>query len=118
MPIVTVSKTEITPVTYNDPTLAARLRPVLIAVLGADKVADGHAEMGSEDFGLFGLPGRQIPAFFLRVGATDPAKLVESERTGMPVPVLHSALFAPPPAPTLRTGVLGMTAAVLDLMKK
>jgi hypothetical protein len=32
--------------------------------------------------------------------------------------VLHSALFAPVPAPTIRTGVLGMTAAVLDLMKK
>jgi len=118
MPIITVSKTEITPVTYNDPAMAARLRPVLIAALGADKVTDGHAEMGSEDFGLFGLPGHQIPAFFLRIGATDPAKLAESERTGVPVPVLHSALFAPLPAPTIRTGVLGMTAAVLDLMKK
>jgi hippurate hydrolase len=118
MPIVTVSKTEVTPVTYNDPALAVRLRPVLISALGADKVAGGHAEMGSEDFGLFGLPDHQIPAFFLRIGATDPAELAESERTGVPVPVLHSALFAPVPAPTIRTGVLGMTAAVLDLMKK
>jgi hippurate hydrolase len=118
VPIVSVSKTEITPVTYNDPALAARLRPVLIAALGAGNVVDWHAEMGSEDFGLFALPGHQIPAFFLRLGATDPAKLAESQRTGVPVPGLHSALFAPEPSPTIRTGVIGMSAAVLDLMKK
>ena len=118
VPIVSVSKTEITPVTYNDPALAARLRPVLIAALGAGNVVDGQAEMGSEDFGLFALPGHQIPAFFLRLGATDPAKLAESQRTGVPVPGLHSALFAPEPSPTIRTGVIGMSAAVLDLMKK
>jgi hippurate hydrolase len=118
MPIVSVSKTETTPVTYNDPALAARLRPVLIAALGAGNVVDGQAEMGSEDFGLFALPGHQIPAFFLRLGATDPAKLAESQRTGVPVPGLHSALFAPEPSPTIRTGVIGMSAAVLDLMKK
>ncbi|MGO9097457.1 MAG: amidohydrolase [Bryobacteraceae bacterium] len=118
MPVVSVSKTEATPVTYNDPALAARLRPVFIAALGAGNVVDWHAEMGSEDFGLFGLPGHQIPAFFLRLGATDPAKLAESRRTGAPVPGLHSALFAPEPAPTIRTGVIGMSAAVLDLMKK
>jgi len=118
MPIVTVSKTEVTPVTYNDPALTARLKPVFIAALGADNVMDWHSEMGSEDFGLFGLPGRRIPAFFLRIGATDPGKHAESERSGIPVPGLHSALFAPIPSPTIRTGVLAMSAAVLDLMKK
>lgn len=118
MPVVAVSTTETTPVTYNDPALAARLRPVFAAALGAGSVVDGHAEMGSEDFGLFALPGHQIPAFFLRLGATDPAKLAESQRTGGPVPGLHSARFAPVPSPTIRTGVIGMTAAVLDLMKK
>ena len=118
VPIVSVSKTETTPVTYNDPALAARLRPVFIAALGIGNVVDWHAEMGSEDFGLFGLPGHQIPAFFLRIGATDPATLAESQRTGTPVPGLHSALFAPVPAPTIRTGVIGLSAAVLDLMKK
>ncbi len=117
-PIVTVSKTEVTPVTYNDPALAARLKPVFVAALGATSVVDWRAEMGSEDFGLFGLPGHQIPAFFLRIGATDPAKLDQSRQTGIPVPGLHSALFAPVPAPTIRSGVLAMSAAVIDLMKK
>jgi amidohydrolase len=120
MPIVTVSKTQVTPVTYNDPALAARLRPVFAAVLGAGKVVDWRTEMGSEDFGLFGLPEdpHRIPAFFLLLGATDPGKLAESQQTGIPVPGLHSALFAPVASPTIRTGVLAMSAAVLDLMKK
>jgi hippurate hydrolase len=117
-PVVAVSKTEITPVTYNDPALTARLRPVLNSALGASSVVDGKAEMGSEDFGLFALPDHLIPAFFLRIGATDAGKLAESQRTGIPVPMLHSALFAPVPSPTIRTGVLGMSAMVLDLMKK
>lgn len=118
MPVVAVSKTGSTPLTYNDPELAARLRPVFIVALGAEQVVVWKAEMGSEDFGLFSLPGYQIPAFFLRIGATDPAELGESQRTGVPVPGLHSALFAPVPSPTIRTGVIGMSAAVLDLMKK
>lgn len=120
MPIVTVSRTEVTPVTYNDPALAARLKPVFVAALGAGGVVDWHAEMGSEDFGLFGLPEdpHRIPAFFLRIGASDPGKLAESQRTGIPVPGLHSALFAPVASPTIRTGALAMSAAVLDLMKK
>ncbi len=49
---------------------------------------------------------------------SDPGKLAESQRTGIPVPGLHSALFAPVASPTIRTGVLAMSAAVLDLMKK
>jgi hippurate hydrolase len=100
--------------------LAARLKPVFAATLGASNVIDWHAEMASEDFGFFGLPDspNRIPAFFLRLGATAPTKLVESQRTGIPVPGLHSALFAPDASPTLRTGVLAMSAAVLDLMKK
>ena len=120
MPVVTVSSTEVTPVTYNDPAMAARLKPVFVAALGAGSVVDWHSEMGSEDFGLFGLPEdpHRIPAFFLRIGASDPGKLAESQRTGIPVPGLHSALFAPVASPTIRTGVLAMSAAVLDLMKK
>jgi len=34
------------------------------------------------------------------------------------LPTLHSALFAPLPEPTIRTGIKAMTSAVLELMKK
>jgi metal-dependent amidase/aminoacylase/carboxypeptidase family protein len=73
--------------------------------------------MGSEDFGLFSLE-HQIPATMFWLGASDPVKLQESRDTGRPMPSLHSALFAPVPEPTLRTGVKAMTTAVLELMKR
>jgi len=34
------------------------------------------------------------------------------------LPSTHSPLFAPDPEPTLRTGILGMTQVVLDLMPR
>jgi hypothetical protein len=43
----------------------------------------------------------------------DLAGLVDAQ-----LPGLHSAFFAPVASPTIRTGVLAMSAAVLDLMKK
>ena len=52
------------------------------------------------------------------VGGVKPEALKESERTGKPLPSLHSPLWAPLPEPTIKTGVEAMTAAVLDLMKK
>ena len=104
--------------TYNDPKLAQRLKGVLAGALGEGNVTEWQPEMGSEDFGLFGLEGRQIPIFQLRLGAADPRDLAESLRTGKPVPSLHSSLFFPQAEPALRTGVMAMTASVLDLMKR
>jgi hypothetical protein len=42
----------------------------------------------------------------------------QSRAAGTQLPSLHSALFAPLPEPTLRTGVKAMTSVVLELMKK
>ncbi|HKZ03688.1 MAG TPA: hypothetical protein VJ180_15705, partial [Pyrinomonadaceae bacterium] len=61
---------------------------------------------------------QQIPATMFWLGAVDPAKARQSRETGTPLPSLHSALFAPLPEPTLRTGVKAMTLAALELMKK
>ncbi len=116
MPIVTVSETEVTPPTINDPAFAGRLRAVAIATLGADHVQTGRSEMGSEDFGLFSLDGT-IPSVFVRLGAVDPGKLAESLKTGVPLPGPHSPYFAPVYEPTLRTGVTAMTALALDILK-
>jgi len=116
-PIVTVDPDH-APVTYNDPELARRLKEALRVSLGGEHVLDSTPEMGSEDFGLFGLEGRQIPIFMLRLGAADPEKLKESQRTGKPLPSLHSSLFFPMAEPAIRTGVIAMTSSVLGLMAK
>jgi amidohydrolase len=116
MPIVTVSQSEITPATYNDPALAERLRGVAVKALGADRVNPAESVMGSEDVGLFTLDG-QIPGVMFRLGAADPEKLAHAKETGVPLPGPHSPLFAPVYGPTITTGVTAVTAMALDLLK-
>jgi hippurate hydrolase len=73
--------------------------------------------MISEDFGRFGLDGK-IPVLLFWVGASAPETLAEARRTGTPMPGLHSSRFAPVPGPTLRTGIIAMTTAALELLGK
>jgi len=116
MPIVTVSQSEITPPTLNDPKFAARIRGIAEKALGPDHVQEVQPVMGSEDVGLFSLDGK-IPAVMFWLGASDPAKVAESLKTGVQLPGPHSPLFAPVYEPTLRTGVTAMTAMVLDILQ-
>lgn len=113
-----VIKDEFTPATYNDPALTRRVRGALANWLGADKVATIDAEMGGEDFSQFGRTTEKVPICLFRVGAVDPALVAESQRTGVPLPSLHSSKFAPLPEPTIKTGVTALTAAALDLLAK
>ncbi len=114
MPVMNVN--EGTEATLNDPALAERLRKVAAAALGADRVLQADSVMGSEDVGYFSLENK-IPAVMFRLGASAPEKLAESKRTGLPLPGLHSAQFAPVYEPTITTGVTAMTAMALDLLK-
>jgi hippurate hydrolase len=103
--------------TYNEPKLVDRLVVAFKQSLGDENVVQMPPMMASEDFGYFSLD-HKIPATIFWLGASDPAKVKQSRDTGVPLPGLHSALFAPVPEPTLRTGVKAMTSAVLELMKK
>jgi len=115
-PIVKISDTEVTAATYNEPQLTERLATVFRSALGEDNVVRVPSAMASEDFGYLSLD-QKIPATIFWLGAVDPVKVKLSRETGTPLPSLHSALFAPLPEPTLRTGVKAMTSAVLELMK-
>jgi amidohydrolase len=117
-PIVTVSKDEVCPAMYNNPELTKRLVAVWKRSLGDDNVEIVDPTMGGEDFSEYGLPDRSIPAVNFHFGAVEPAKIADSKRTGVSLPSLHSSKFAPVPEPTIRVGIIGMTTAVLDLMKK
>jgi hippurate hydrolase len=118
MPIVKVEKDQYTPATYNNPELTKRVSAALKTAIGAGNVVVKDPTMGGEDFSEYSLPDHSIPAFMFNVGAVDPAKAAESKKTGTPLPSLHSSKFAPVPEPTIRTGLIGMISAVLELMKK
>jgi len=114
MPIITL--TEGTPMTYNDPALAERVRAVAVRALGESRVVEAKSVMASEDVGAFTLDGK-IPGVMYWLGAADRAKFEESQKTGVPLPNYHSALFAPVYSEAIPAGVTAMTAIALDLLK-
>ncbi|MEO6323732.1 MAG: amidohydrolase [Thermoanaerobaculia bacterium] len=116
MPIVSVEDHESIPACINDAKLVDRLVPVFTRALGAANVIHIEPVMGGEDFGLFALPGHDIPAFLFNAGAVEPAMVAAAAKGGPSLPSLHSSRFAPVPEPTIRTGARAMVAAVLDLM--
>jgi amidohydrolase len=118
VPIVSVSKDFFTPATYNNPELTKRLVAVWRKSLGDQNVEIIDPVMGGEDFSEYSLQDHSIPAANFHFGAVDPAKIEEFKKAGKELPTLHSSKFAPVPEPTIRTGMIGMIAAVLELMKK
>jgi hippurate hydrolase len=117
-PIVTVPKDVVAVAAYNNPELTKRLVAVWKKSLGADNVEMVDPTMGGDDFSEYSLPDHSIPAVYFHFGAVEPAKIAQSKQTGKELPTLHSSKFAPVPEPTIRTAIIGMTTAVLDLMKK
>jgi hippurate hydrolase len=112
-PRPTVTIAEGTPPTINTPSLVNRIVPALERELGSSNVSAVEPTMGAEDFGLFGQGG--IPTFMFRLGTIPPARVAEAKAKGEILPSLHSSLFHPDAAPTLRTGIRAMTAAVVEL---
>jgi amidohydrolase len=117
-PTVTLRKDEFCPATYNNPDLIKRLVAVWKNSLGSENVDMVDPTMGGEDFSEYSLPDHSIPAVDFHIGSVDPAKIADSKNTGAPLPSLHSSKFAPVPEPTIRVGIIGMTSAVLELMKR
>jgi len=117
-PIVSASKDQFTPATYNNPELTKRLISVWKTSLGNDNIKIVDPTMGGEDFSEYSLPDHSIPAVDFHIGAVDAAKIAEFKQAGKELPTLHSSKFAPVPEPTIRVGIIGMTSAVLELMKR
>ena len=111
-PVVTIG--ENTPPTVNTPGLVAKVVPMLGKAIGAANVVEVEPTMGAEDFGLFGQGG--VPTFMFRLGTIPPEKAAAAKAKGEPLPSIHSSLYHPDPLPSLRTGVLAMTAAVVGLL--
>ncbi len=116
-PTVTVLEDESSTVTYNDPALTARVKTILEATLGADKVSENPPISASEDVGFFSLPGHQIPMVYFGLGAANPAQLAAAHAANKELPGPHTSRFLPDPEPTLATGLKSLTAVALSLLK-
>ena len=101
---------EYCPAGYHDPALAKRLGDVFRRVLGEDKVRTTAPVMGGEDFGRFGKKF-EVASLQYWVGAVDPAMM------GTEIPPLHSSRWAPAAEPALKTAMITLGAAALDLLR-
>jgi amidohydrolase len=116
-PVVKIDPSEFTPALVNDSKLTRRTVGVLRGVLGEDNVVEKPMVLGGEDFSRYGKAG--VPIFLFFLGTQPPEKIAEAAKEGgTPLPSLHSDLFYPVPEPTIKTGVLSMSMAVLDLLGK
>lgn len=118
MPVITVHEEEFTPATYNDPNLTRRLRQAVTATLGERQVASLDPVMGGEDFSQYGRTVEKVPVCLFWLGAVASEKIAEADRTGVPLPSLHSSKFAPVPEPAIKTGIVALSAAALELLEK
>lgn len=112
-PLVSVAKG--TPSLFNDPGLAARLRPVFKQVAGEANVEISQPTMGGEDFSQYGRAG--VPILMYWLGAINQERLDAWAASGESPPSLHSPLFYPDAEQTLVTGVSTMASSVLELLK-
>ena len=117
-PVVTIDPGEFTPALLNEPKLTRKTTALFKDVLGAENVRERPPIMGGEDFGRYGRDGG-VPIFLYFLGTVAPERVAAAAKEGaQPLPSLHSDLFYPVPEPSIRTGVLTMSMAVLNLVGK
>lgn len=109
-----IEYTEGTPSLFNDERLAERLAVVLTETLGEERVVLADRSMGGEDFGRYGRAG--VPIFMYKLGSVERQRLSSYAEKGQRPPSLHSSKYYPDIRPTLKTGIVSMTAIVRDLL--
>lgn len=115
LPIVTQGQPSAS--TFNTPALTAKVTTAIETALGKARVVRIAASMAAEDFGAFSR-GQDIESTIFWVGAQPRATWDAAGGDIRKLPGLHSAKFAPDPAPTIRTAVEAMTAAALAVVGK
>jgi len=102
---------------YNDPDLAEKMAGVFKDVLGENRVLEMSPVMYGEDFGWYGKVSPEIPILIYGVGSVHPEQFELLDAGAIDaIPSTHSSRYIPDLTPTLRTGVLTMSRAVLKLM--
>jgi hippurate hydrolase len=105
------------PAVYNDPDLTGRVKESMQKAIGKDHLVPGQPVMGAEDFAAYSDDGK-IPSVLFWLGITDSEQFEAHKKSGTPIPAGHSPLFSITPEPAIRSGVKGMSTALMDLLRK
>ena len=119
-PVVKLDPGEFTPACINDIPLTRRTVSMFKELLGPEHVRERPPIMGGEDFARYaGHDEQRIPIFLYFLGTASPERIAEAARAGgRQLPSMHSSEYYPIPEPSIRTGVLTMSMAVLNLVGK
>ncbi|MCA9225921.1 MAG: amidohydrolase [Planctomycetales bacterium] len=104
-----------TPSLVNDPELTARTVGLFRQVFGEDRVHERPMSLGGEDFSRYIRAG--VPGFYYFIGSAPPELVAAARANGPPLTQTHTNAYYPIPKPTITTGVVSMTSAVMALMK-
>ena len=116
-PLLNIHPESYTPAVVNDPDLLDKTVSTFRRALGEGRVHQRPPMMGGEDFALYGRAG--VPSFLFFLGTQSADKIALAERDPeADLPALHSDKFAPVMEPTIKTGVLSMSMAVLNLLSR
>lgn len=110
-------ESDFTPSTFNDPELAERVMGAVAKKIGKRNIEETPPVMGGEDFSRYHRTSQKIPSFIFWLGAVKPAAFKKAQNAKLPLPSLHSPLFAPDPGRTIDTGVKVMTVAAIELFE-
>ncbi len=111
-------ESDFTPSTYNNPQLAQRVMGAIGRKIGKRNVEETPPVMGGEDFGRYNRTSEAVPGLIFWLGAIKPSTFKKAQNSKLPLPSLHSPIFAPDPGRTIDTGVKAMTAAALELFEE
>src|SRR5205823_2587182 len=115
-PVVKIDVDGFTPALVNDPALTRKMVALFQEVLGDEQVHERALSLGGEDFSQYVRQG--VPGFYYFVGSAPPDLVARANRGGPPLALTHSDGYYPVPEPTIKTGVLTMSMAVLNLVGK
>ncbi|TMN33821.1 amidohydrolase [Pseudoalteromonas sp. S2755] len=118
VPEVIVHESESIPSTYNNPELAEFVTSAIKQEIGAENVEQSQPVMAGEDFGLYGRTDDNVPITIFWLGGVNQAVFDAAQKSGEPLPSLHSSKFAPDYPIAIATGVRAMTTSALALFNQ
>jgi hippurate hydrolase len=104
------------PALVNDTKLTRKTVALFRELLGDDRVHERPMSMGGEDFARYVREG--IPGCYFFLGTAPPAKVADAAKGGRPLALTHTDGYFPIPEPTIKTGVLTMSLAVMNLLPR
>jgi len=106
---------QITPPVSNDKNLTRHAVQSFSSILGEENVILVDPVTLGEDFSKYGRTEEDVPIAMFWLGTVNSSKFEVHLNQGVPLPGLHNPEFYPDFTPTYKTGVLGMSKAILDL---